>query len=290
MSKKVPAARKNSGNKISNRIPAARKKAQNKRKAEQVRELEIMEHDQEARKEGPQRKTWSHHDMNTLRPVNARQTEALENWANGDNVALIGSAGTGKTLLSCYAAASVVFRKSEEQEHIVVVRSAVEARRIGFLPGTMEEKLAAYEQPYTDGMTWLFGRKSSYDDMKEAGKVEFHSTSFLRGVTWDNAVIILDEAQNMTFHEINTVLTRVGQNSRVIVTGDTKQCDFDGTREHSGLPMFLEIIKDIKGFSVVEFTRADIVRSGFVRSWITASEQYQESLDRGAKVAQIARR
>lgn len=244
------------------------------------RELKIMEHDTEARKEGPKKKSWTHHDMATFRPVNARQTESLECWINGDNVALIGSAGTGKTLLSCYAAASVVFRRTEEQDHIVVVRSAVESRRIGFLPGTMEEKLAAYEQPYIDAMTWLFRKKTTYDDMKEAGKIEFHSTSFLRGITWDNAVIILDEAQNMTFHEINTVLTRIGQNSRVIVTGDTRQCDFDNTKEQSGLPIFLEIVKDIRGFSVVEFTRADIVRSGFVRSWITASEQYAEAQER----------
>jgi phosphate starvation-inducible protein PhoH and related proteins len=265
--------------------PAARKKAGGKHKPiqhkEAAKELEIMEHDLEARKEGPnKKKTWTHHDMATFRPVNARQTECLESWINGDNIALVGSAGTGKTLLSCYAASSVVFRRNEEQDHIVVVRSAVESRRIGFLPGTMEEKLAAYEQPYVDAMTWLFGRKATYDDMKAAGKVEFHSTSFLRGITWDNAVIILDEAQNMTFHELNTVLTRIGQNSRVIVTGDTRQCDFDGSKEQSGLPAFLEIVRDIRAFTVTEFTRADIVRSGFVRSWITASEQYQEAQER----------
>lgn len=265
---------------MAKKVLAARKKSGGKHKSEKVRELakelEIMENDLEARKDGPKKKHWSHHDIATFRPVNARQTESLECWINGDNIALLGSAGTGKTLLSCYAAASVVFRRSEEQDHIVVVRSAVESRRIGFLPGTMEEKLAAYEQPYMDAMTWLFGRKSTYEDMKAAGKIEFHSTSFLRGVTWDNSVIILDEAQNMTFHELNTVLTRVGQNSRVIVTGDTRQCDFDNTREQSGLPLFLEIVKDIRGFNVVEFTRDDIVRSGFVRSWITASEKYLE--------------
>jgi phosphate starvation-inducible protein PhoH and related proteins len=262
-------------------LVVARKKVKAKHKSDRVaqvaQELEIMEHDLEAQKEGPRRKTWSHHDITTFRPVNARQTEALESWVNGDNLALLGSAGTGKTLLACYAAASVVFRRDEKQDRIVIVRSAVESRRIGFLPGTMEEKLAAYEQPYMDALTWLFTRKSTYDDMKAAAKLEFHSTSFLRGVTWDNAVIVLDEVQNMTFHELNTVLTRIGQNSRVIITGDTRQCDFEGTKEESGLPKFLEIVKDIKGFGVIEFNRHDIVRSGFVRSWITAVENYAEA-------------
>ncbi len=273
MANKVPAPKKQGKGKIKD----GKKHKKNKRvDLQQEQELEVMESDQQARKEGPKKKTWSHLDMQTLRAANSNQAECIESWVNGDNLAMLGTAGTGKTLLSAYCASSVVFRRDEECDHIVIVRSAVQTRDLGFLPGTLDEKLAAYEQPYHDAFSWLFRRKATYEDMKEAGKISFLSTSFLRGVTLDNAVIILDEAQNLTFHELSTVLTRVGNNSRIIITGDTNQCDFDGKREASGLGIFREIVKDIRNFSVVEFTRNDIVRSGFVRSWITAVEQHAE--------------
>lgn len=284
MAKQPPVAHKKSALKNGASYPA--KKSGKRRKAELELELEVIELDLEAKAKGPTKKSWSHLDMKTFRPANANQTEAVESWANSDNIGLFGSAGTGKTLLATYLASSVVFRRDEAQDHIIIVRSAVETRKLGFLPGTLDEKIAAYEDPYKDAMTWLFGRSSTYEDMKAAGKVTFLSTSFLRGVTWDRAIVIVDEAQNMTWHELNTIMTRIGQDTRIILTGDTKQCDFDGTREQSGLPMVRDILKDIRGFSTVEFTRADIVRSGFVRSWVTASEQYQERLNMGGSSEQ----
>lgn len=232
-----------------------------------------------ARAEGPKRKSWSSHDLIPLRPMNDKQAEAIEQWVMGQNVALLGSTGTGKTALAVYLAASSMLRKDEAIDKIIIVRSVVQARDIGFLPGDLAEKLAPYEEPYTKAFADRFGRSSTYEDMKAAGKIVFCCTSMLRGVTFDNAVIIFDEVQNCEFKEIDTVLSRLGQHSRILFLGDRRQTDLN-SRQPSGLPVFREIVRDIKMFSVIEFTRDDIVRSGFVRSWITASEIYFESLER----------
>lgn len=234
-----------------------------------------LEADLLARAEGPKRKTWSTMDMRPLRPANDKQADAIQAWVQGSNLALLGSTGTGKTSLGVYLACSSMLRKDEVIDKIIIVRSAVQSRNVGFLPGDLTEKLASYEQPYIDAFASLFGRASTYNDMKDAGKVVFLSTSFLRGVTFENAVILLDESQNCQFDEINTVLSRLGHGSRVILMGDKRQTDLE-RKEPSGLPAFMEIVKDIKGFDTILFNRHDIVRSGFVRSWIIASEDYFE--------------
>jgi phosphate starvation-inducible protein PhoH len=161
---------------------------------------------------------------------------------------------------------------AEEQHRIIIIRSAVPTREVGFLPGNIEEKTALYELPYHDIMHDLAGNKSSYADMKAAGMVEFMTTSFVRGLTWDNAVVIVEEGENMTFHEIDSVMTRIGNNSRVIFTGDTKQTDLDGSKRNGtcGMEQFLQVIKNMKQFRDVKFTAYDIVRSDFVKSWILA--------------------
>jgi len=211
--------------------------------------------------------------MQPLRPANDKQADAIQSWVQGSNLALLGSTGTGKTSLGVYLACTSMLRKDEVVDKIIIVRSAVQSRNVGFLPGDLTEKLAAYEEPYIRAFASLFGRDSTYNDMKDAGKVIFCSTSFLRGVTFENAVILLDEAQNCQFDEINTVLSRLGHGSRVIIMGDKRQTDLE-RKEPSGLPAFTEIVKDIKGFQTILFNRYDIVRSGFVRSWIIASEDY----------------
>lgn len=257
----------------------AKKIAKGRRPRNAELEIEAVEADYAAQLEGPRKKSWSVHDINPLRPMNDKQADAITSWINGDNVALLGSTGTGKTALAVYLALTSLLRKDEPIEKIIIVRSAVQGRDLGFLPGDLNEKLAAYEQPYADAFARILGRASSYKDMKEAGKVEFHSTSFLRGVTFDSAVVILDEAQNCEFRELDTVLSRLGQHSRLFILGDRRQTDLD-KRQPSGLPMFREIVKDIKGFTVIEFNRYDIVRSGFVRSWIVASEAYFEKQEK----------
>lgn len=252
------------------------KKRAVKKSVRRAEELLLLENEKAARREGPARKTWSHRDIRNFRAMTPNQASALRGWCEGQNVALLGTAGTGKTLLATYFASSSVFHPDEGPDHIVIIRSAVQARDLGFLPGTIDEKLEAYERPYHEAFSYLFKRNATYKDMKAAKKVTFLSTSFLRGVTFDNAVVILEEAQNMTFHEVNTVMTRLGKGSRVIVTGDTKQCDFASRgRELSGLEKFRHVAQNIESFLIVDFNRHDIVRSGFVKSWICAVEDYE---------------
>lgn len=247
-----------------------------KRASARPDELEAVIEDQAARKSGPdRRKSWSLLDMCSLHCANQRQRDALKAWKSGDALALTGYAGTGKTFLGSYFACSSILDKESEQDHIIIVRSAVQGREIGFTPGTVEEKLQEYEEPYQEAMATIFGREATYADMKEAKKIVFKSTSFLRGVTWDNAVILVDEAQNMTFHEINSVMTRVGKGSRIIVSGDTRQCDLSiRSRESSGLADFANIMAVIGGCTSIDFQKEDVVRSKFVKDWIFAAEDY----------------
>lgn len=224
-----------------------------------------------AQLEGPQRKKWSVHDLKTIKPLTDSQEDLFHAWFNYDHVCAYGSAGTGKTFLAMFLALSTVTSSQTEQDRIIIVRSAVPTRDIGFLPGDMEEKLAVYETPYRDICADLVGRYSTYDDMKAAGIIEFVPTSFIRGLTWDNAVVIVDEGENLNFHEINSVMTRLGENSRMIFCGDVKQTDLKPSE--SGMAMFLKVVQGIKQFGTVEFNRYDIVRSDFVRSWIIACEE-----------------
>lgn len=226
--------------------------------------------------DGPQvRKHWNKGDMR-FRSGSERQSDAIQAWFNGCHLALLGSAGTGKTLLATYLACSAMLG-GDNIDKIIIVRSAVQGRDLGHLPGTVEEKAAVYEKPYVATFGKLFSRIKTYEDMKEAGKVVFETTSFNRGVTWDNAVIILDEVQNCTFEEINTACTRLGDHSRLIVCGDTKQVDLsERYHEISGIEVMTEIVKDIDDFESVFFTRHDIIRSGFVKAWISAVEDYRE--------------
>lgn len=228
-----------------------------------------------AMEEGPKRKRWTQHDLKTVKPLTSNQEELFHAWYNGLNICAHGSAGTGKSFLSLFLALSSIFDR-RDQNRIIIVRSVVPTRDIGFLPGTLEEKTALYEMPYIDICHELVGKHSTYQDMKDAGVIEFVTTSFIRGLTWDNAIIIVDEAQNMTFHELNSIMTRVGNNSRLIVNGDVVQTDLvDAKRTGNvcGMNRFLSVIKNMKEFTTINFTHHDIVRSDFVKSWIIASER-----------------
>ena len=230
-----------------------------------------------AMREGPQRKTWSRHDIKHLTPLTPTQRDMIHEFVNGNNVIAYGSAGTGKSFLSIYLALSEVFRHDSDFNKIIIVRSAVQTREMGHTPGTAEEKAAMYELPYAPIFSELIGRKSTYQDMKSAGVIEFHTTSFVRGVTWDDAIVIVDEVQSMSFHEINTIMTRLGTNSRIILCGDIKQNDLRYRKgDTSGMPKLLSVAKRMKQVSLVQFTKDDIVRSAFVKSWICAIEEDDE--------------
>lgn len=231
-----------------------------------------------AMEDGPKRKHWSAHDIKHITPLTATQEDMFHSWFNGYNICAHGSAGTGKTFLALYLAMHSLLDR-REQNRIIIVRSAVATRDVGFLPGTLEEKTALYELPYHDIMWELIGRASTYQDMKDANIIEFMTTSFIRGLTWDNAIVIMDEAQNMTFHELDSVMTRLGENSRIIVTGDIRQTDLDGKKNGAscGMGNFVKVVEGMKEFSTLHFTVNDIVRSSIVKSWIMASEAILQS-------------
>lgn len=180
---------------------------------------------------------------------------------------------THNTFIGLYLALCDILSNETDRRHIIIVRSAVPTRDLGFTPGTLEEKAALYEAPYASMFAELIGRSSTYQDMKEAEIVDFQTTSYIRGVTWDNAVIVVDECQSMTFHELNTIMTRLGQHSRIILCGDLPQTDLRKKTEVTGMDKMLRIASKMRGFTNVTFTKHDIVRSEFVKQWITACEE-----------------
>jgi phosphate starvation-inducible protein PhoH len=195
----------------------------------------------------------------------------FHDFFNGQHICAHGSAGTGKSFVAIFLALNELFR-NEDINKIIIVRSAVPTRDMGFMPGTLEEKEMHYELPYQEMFAYFLGRKSSYQDMKDAGIVKFCTTSYVRGVTWDNAVVIVDEGQNMTMSEIDSVITRLGENSRLIVCGDAQYQQDLTKRETSGFKEAISIMKRMPSFSIIEFTYHDIVRSEFVKSWIRARQ------------------
>jgi phosphate starvation-inducible PhoH-like protein len=226
-----------------------------------------------AMEEGPIKKKWTSFDLNTIKPLTSTQEDMFHAWYEGKHICASGTAGTGKTFLALYLAFQEILNKQYYPNRIILVRSNVKTREIGALPGDLNEKMADYENPYKDMCEELFGRPSTYEDMKHAGLIAFMPTSFIRGLTWHNAVVIVDEGQNLNFHEINSIMTRIGENTRVIVTGDIHQSDLPHNgKDKSGMRQFLDVMKDMAVFESLNFTRYDIVRSEFVKSWIMATE------------------
>lgn len=244
------------------------------KKDQQIRELSTaLSHNGEAKQEGPKIKSWSVLDLDTINPMTPAQEEMFHAWLNGYHIGAYGTAGTGKTFLALYLALNSLLEQTC-YKRIMILRSAVSTRDIGFLPGDLDEKIQYYELPYHDIFHELVGKRNTYQDMKDAGLVQFASTSFIRGLTWDNAVIVIDEAENMTWHEINSIMTRIGYDTRVIVTGDLNQTDLDGTKKNGncGMGDFLQVAQNMDQFSTIPFHQSDIVRSEFVKSWISAVE------------------
>ena len=211
--------------------------------------------------------------LNYIEPKTRNQRKALELFGQ-KNLVLTGWAGTGKTFLGVYLGLCEV--ENGTAQKLVIVRSAVPTRDIGFLPGKAEDKLAVYEAPYLDIFKKLMGKSNSYEMAKKAGLIEFVPTSFLRGTTFDNCCVLVDEFQNMDFDELDTVITRLGSDSSVIFSGDQRQSDLERTREKSGIKKFLRILDDMNEFANVDFGLNDIVRSGLVKSYLIAKEGADE--------------
>ena len=217
-------------------------------------------------------------DMKTFQPLTENQNKFFQAYKQGDYfIALHGVAGTGKTFSALYKAIEEVLDRSNTFEKIIVVRSAVQSREIGHLPGTIDEKMDIYQQPYRQICETLFGRKDAWDRLEEQGHIEFISTSFIRGMSFDNAIIIVDEMQNMTFEEIDTVMTRVGNQSKIIWCGDYRQTDLNKKKNDvSGLLKFFDIAYHMGAFTRIEFTPDDIVRSSLVKDYILAKLKFED--------------
>ena len=214
-------------------------------------------------------------DLKTFDPLTANQKLFFDAYKRGDYfVALHGVAGTGKTFCALYKALEEVLDKSNPFDKIIIVRSAVQSREMGHLPGDVNEKMEIYQQPYVQICDTLFGRKDAYQRLNEQGYVEFISTSFIRGMSFDDAIIIVDEMQNLTFEEIDTVMTRVGYRSKIIWCGDYRQTDLNKRKnDMSGILKFFDIAMHMGAFTRIEFTADDIVRSSLVKSWIVACDK-----------------
>jgi phosphate starvation-inducible protein PhoH len=218
-------------------------------------------------------------DLKTFDPLTNNQKLFFDAYKRGDYfVALHGVAGTGKTFCALYKALEEVLDKSNPFHKIIIVRSAVQSREMGHLPGDVAEKMEIYQQPYQQICHTLFGRKDAYQRLEEQGYVEFISTSFIRGMSFDDAIIIVDEMQNLTFEEIDTVMTRVGYRSKIIWCGDYRQTDLNKKKnDMSGILKFFDIAMHMNAFTRIEFTTDDIVRSSLVKDYILAKMQHEDS-------------
>jgi phosphate starvation-inducible protein PhoH len=212
--------------------------------------------------------------LQEIEPLTYTQSQVFESYNMGNNLMLHGCAGTGKTFLSSYLAVRDVLEKVDGKRQVIIVRSVVPTRDMGFLPGSMTEKQRVYETPYRALLSDMFNRGDAYDMLKQKGTIQFETTSFVRGQTWDNAIIIVDECQNLSFQELHSVITRVGENSRIVFAGDGKQDDLTSERykEETGLNKFRNILSNMESFDIIDFTTDDIVRSGLVREYIEACE------------------
>ena len=210
----------------------------------------------------------------SIKPITDNQKLVFETWKQKKNQFLFGCAGTGKTFISLYLALQDVMNLQTKYDKVVLVRSLIPTREIGFLPGDEEDKAALYQVPYANMVQFMFQQPNEqafsmlYEKLKQQGSLYFLSTSFLRGLTFDNSIIIVDECQNLNFHELDTIITRVGQDSKIVFCGDFGQTDLSKTSEKNGLHDFLRILEEMEEFNCVEFDIGDIVRSGFVRNYL----------------------
>jgi phosphate starvation-inducible protein PhoH len=207
-------------------------------------------------------------DLRPIVPLTANQGETFDAYDDGYNLVLHGYAGTGKTFISMYLALKEILSFHSQYDRVVIVRSVVPSREMGFLPGSLSEKTEVFEEPYQEICTDLFTRLDAYTLLKNRKKIEFTTTSFLRGTTLNNAIVIADEVQNLSFHECDTVMTRIGENSRIIYCGDFRQTDLNKPHEKEGMTQFMRIIDNINTFRHIEFKKEDICRSELVKQYI----------------------
>ena len=214
--------------------------------------------------------------MVPVEPISENQIKAFEQYKEGKNLFLYGAAGTGKTFITLYLALKEVLDPLTPYNKVVLVRSLVSTREIGFLPGDHEDKSALYQIPYKNMVKYMFELPTDnefemlWGNLKAQESVTFWSTSFIRGTTLDNSIVIVDESQNLNFHELDSIITRVGEDTKIMFCGDVAQTDLVRTNEKNGILDFQRIITRMPEFDLIEFGLDDIVRSGLVKSYITS--------------------
>ena len=227
-------------------------------------------------KQMKRRKPLSSDYLVDIDPLTENQKRLFESYAAGKHLVAYGCAGTGKTFISLYNALQDVLDESTPYERIYLVRSLVATREIGFLPGSHEDKADIYQIPYKNMVKYMFQMPSDadfemlYGNLKSQETIKFWSTSFLRGTTLDNAIVIVDEFQNLNFHELDSIITRVGENTRICFCGDASQSDLQKTNERNGIVDFMTVLRKMPSFDIIEFGVEDIVRSGLVKEYILA--------------------
>ena len=214
--------------------------------------------------------------MRSIEPLTENQKELFRCYENNQNLVAYGCAGTGKTFITLYNALQDVLDEKSPYVKIYIVRSLVATREIGFLPGDHEDKSSLYQIPYKNMVKFMFEMPTDadfemlYGNLKTQGTISFWSTSFIRGTTLDNAVIIVDEFQNLNYHELDSIITRVGENSKIMFCGDATQTDLVKSAERNGIADFMKILRVMPSVDIVEFGVDDIVRSGLVKEYLLA--------------------
>jgi len=227
-------------------------------------------------KQMKRKKPYNSEMMVDIQPITANQKIAFKAYEDNKNLFLYGAAGTGKTFITLYMALKQVLNPFTPYNKVVLVRSLVSTREIGFLPGDHEDKSALYQIPYKNMVKYMFELPTDnefemlWGNLKAQESVTFWSTSFIRGTTLDNSIVIIDESQNLNFHELDSIITRVGEDTKIMFCGDVAQTDLIRTNEKNGILDFQKIITRMSEFEQVEFGVDDIVRSGLVKSYITS--------------------
>ena len=211
-------------------------------------------------------------NLKTVNPLTENQCIAFDAFDDGKHLMLHGMAGTGKTFIALSKTIDALMSNKGVQNKIYIVRSVVPTRDMGFLPGNQKEKMKVYEAPYYAICTELFDRSDAYEILKQKNAIEFISTSFIRGITMNNCYVIVDEVNNMTFHELDSVITRIGKGCRVLFCGDFRQSDLTKEQERNGLKDFMKVIGKLNDFVHVDFLEQDIVRSKLVKEYIIARQ------------------
>ena len=214
-------------------------------------------------------------DMKVIEPLTDNQKLFFDAYDNSSIMLLHGVAGTGKTFIAVYNALEEVLDKSNPYKRVTIVRSAVPSREIGHLPGDEKEKTEVYTMPYIEICQDLFNKQEAYQRLEEQGAIKFLITSFVRGITLEDSIIIVDECQNMTDMELNSIITRVGNRSKIIFCGDFRQTDLYRKTDMSGLKKFMAIADLMPSFKTFEFGVEDIVRSAIVKEYILARLDYE---------------